>query len=297
MSAPSTEHVDGSTNRSRTTAARLRSAIERRARDGSLAILAGGVAFGAALRRVRRNAGRATPLALSAVALLGLGARQRRRECADADVETGADAPRDEHGDKRVSDEAYAESHRDLGAGRTADESASADQSEAAPNPRGMSDRADVEAEEPGDIDFVADADDDAGDRRTHLEDETAHDPRLHPDADDQPTEIDLSSAAMADEASEATGPHPEQAYPAQEGTDPEPSAANAPERTGEGAVAPAGADDEAPAGDGTADERATDAPDDDGEETVVGADAGGEEPESSSGENGNADGDSPGDA
>jgi hypothetical protein len=38
----------------------------------------------------------------------------------------------------------------------------------------------------------------------------------------------------MADEASEAAGPQPEQTYPAQEGTDPEPTAAEAPERVSE---------------------------------------------------------------
>ncbi|WP_097379352.1 hypothetical protein [Natrinema ejinorense] len=51
----------------------------------------------------------------------------------------------------------------------------------------------------------------------------------------------------MADEASEATGSHPEQEYPAREGTDPEPTSEKAPERVSEGAVAPAGSSAEEP--------------------------------------------------
>jgi hypothetical protein len=48
---------------------------------------------------------------------------------------------------------------------------------------------------------------------------------------DREAVEGDLSESAMADENSEAAGPQPEQAYPAQEGTDPEPTAEEAPER------------------------------------------------------------------
>jgi hypothetical protein len=101
-------------------------------------------------------------------------------------------------------------------------------------NPRGVSERSDVEADAEGDSVFVTDKEPGTH-RATHLEDETAHDPRLHPEDSDEPTEVDLSETAMADEVSEAAGPHPEQAFPTQEGTDPEPTADEAPERVSEG--------------------------------------------------------------
>ncbi|GAB3670228.1 hypothetical protein GCM10028856_19700 [Halopiger thermotolerans] len=225
-------------------------------------MLAGGATLASALTRVRKTKGRATAtvLALAGAGLVALGARQRGTDRGGDTVETGADARRDEDGDKRVSDEAYAEAEADLGAQRNADESASVYQSasvsETEPNPRGMSDRSDVDADEQGDeegdLRFVEGEQADPH-RETHLEDETAHDTRLHPESDDEPTEIDLSEAAMADEASEAAGPHPEQSYPAREGTDPEPTSAKAPERTGEGAVAPADSSDDEDDGDADA--------------------------------------------
>lgn len=171
-------------------------------------------------------------------------------------VQTGKDARRDEEGNKEVSDEAFAET-RDIGAQRDADESSSVYQSESEPNPRGMSDRDDARGDEGEDVDFVEGKDPESH-RETHLEDQTAHDTRLHPDDDDQ-TEVDLSESAMADEASEAAGPHPEQAYPAREGTDPEPTSANAPERVGEGAVAPTGPESDEETDDGDGESEATD--------------------------------------
>lgn len=144
----------------------------------------------------------------------------RRADQGEGAIETGADARRDEHSEKRLSDEAHAETNRDLGAQRNADESASISQSETEPNPRGMTDRSDVETDDGEDPTFVEETEN-GSHRETHLEEENAHDPRLHPEGDNEPTEIDLSEAAMADEASEATGPHSEQAYPAREGTDP----------------------------------------------------------------------------
>lgn len=243
MSSTTTRNADDAANSSRSTVARVTSTIEERVTDGSLAVLAGGATFGLALRTLRRSKARAVLLGLAAAGLVGLGARQLHDAGTEADVETGADARHDESGEKLVSDSAHAQSQQSIGAGRTADETRATAQSETEPNPRGMSDRDDVETDDAGEIDFEAETDAESG-RKTHLEDEDAHDPRLHPEDDDEPTEIDLSSSAMADEASEATGPHPEQAFPAQEGTDPEPSAPKAPERTGEGAVAPADSDD-----------------------------------------------------
>lgn len=265
MSTTSPETADDAASSFRATATRVISTVEERVTDGSLAVLAGGATFGLALRAIRRSKVRATLLALAAAGLVGLGVRQLRDAVTEADVETGADARHDESGEKQVSDSAHAQSQQAIGAGRTADETRSTDQSETEPNPRGMSDREDVESDDTGAIDFETGTDPESG-RKTHLEDDDAHDPRLHPEDDGETTEIDLSEAAMADEASEATGPHSEQAFPAQEGTDPEPSAANAPERTGEGAVAPGDLDEEGgTAGDGSdADER----PDDGSSET-----------------------------
>lgn len=260
MSSTTTENAEDAASSSRSTATRVISTIEERATDGSLAVLAGGATFGLALRTVRRSKARAALLVLAAAGLVGLGARQLRDEGAEADAETGADARRDEAGEKRVSDSAHAQGQQAIGAGRTADETRSVSRSEAEPNPRGVSDRDDVETDEANDVDFVEGSESGAG-RKPHLENETAHDPRLHPDSDDEPTRIDLSETAMADEASEATGPQPEQAYPAQEGTDPEPSAAKAPERVGDGAAEP----DESDGGDRS--------PEDEGGDTHEGAD------------------------
>lgn len=227
--------------RTRSTANQAISILQRRRRDGSIAMLAGGALLVRTVRAVRTHKRRSAVLALAASVLVGIGVRQRRASRRAERVPTGADARRDETGDKAVSDAAWAE-RRDLGAGRDADESASVYQSASEPNPRGVSDRADVQADEGGDVEFVEGKEPETH-RETHLEDEDAHDTRLHPD--DGRTEVDLSTASMADETSEAAGPHPEQAYPTQEGTDPEPTSEDAPPRVGEGAVAPAGPDDE----------------------------------------------------
>lgn len=227
---------------SRPDANRAISTIERRATDGSLALLGGGAMFAWALRTSRKRRGRAALLALASLAVLGIGLRRRRSGRRPDPVETGADVRLDEEGAEEVSDEAQGERDRDLGAGRNADESRSVYQSDTEPNPRGMSDRSDVETDDAGEIDFV-EGKEPGTHREPHLEDEDAHDTRLHPESDDEPTEVDLSESAMADEASEAAGPQPEQAYPAREGTDPEPTSDEAPERVDEGTTAPADSD------------------------------------------------------
>jgi hypothetical protein len=183
---------------SRSTPNRVRSTVQRRAGDGSLAFLAGAASLAWAIGAVRRREGRAAVLTLTGLALLGVGARQRRATRRADGVETGADARRDE-------------------------------------------------AEGGGDVDFV-EGKQPATHRESHAGDETASDPRLHTGSDAERTEVDLSSAAVADEASEAAGPHPEQAYPAREGTDPEPLSEEAPPRVGQGAVAPGDTDADADA-------------------------------------------------
>lgn len=93
-------------------------------------------------------------------------------------------------------------------------------------NPRGVSGEPDVETEtdpDEGRVQFTDEQDDEPR-QRPHIE-EGPEDPRYHEEEDDE-VDIDLSEAAMADEASEATGPAPEQAQPAEtEGTEPEPTA------------------------------------------------------------------------
>lgn len=207
-------------------------------------MLAGGVLLARTLTTEGRSATRAAVQGLAGTALLAAGIRQRRAGRGGDRVETGADARRTADGEKAVSDEAHAESHQDLGAQRTADESRSVYQSESEPNPRGMSDRSDVRTDQEGDVHFV-DGEEPESHRETDLEDGDANDTRLQSERDDEPTEVDVSETAMADEVSEAAGPHSGQAYPAREGTDPEPTSENAPERVGEGAVAPTGHDDE----------------------------------------------------
>ena len=105
-------------------------------------------------------------------------------------------------------------------------------------NPRGTSGEPDVEREtdpDEGDVQFTTDQQEEQGPKPSLSEEADVEDPRRPGDGDDDHVEVDLSEAAMADEASEATGPTTEQAYPSMEGTDPEPSSPEAPEQDGEG--------------------------------------------------------------
>lgn len=244
MVTPNTETSHGEDASSEPKSNRFAATIEKRGRDGSAATVAGGGALAWSLATIRTSKRRAALLALTSLGLLGAGLRQQRTErSGDGGSEAGGSG-------KKVSAEARVQASQDLGAQRNADESAGVYQSEAEPNPRGVSDRSDLETDDGGDIRFV-EGEQPESHRETHLEDEDAHDTRIHPESDDERTQVDLSTASMADEASEAAGPHPEQSYPAFEGTDPEPTSEEAPERVGEGAVAPGGTDaDEGQAGD-----------------------------------------------
>ena len=152
-------------------------------------------------------------------------------------------------GDGEVSDEAAA--HLEQSKVLNQDET----------NPRGTSGEPDVETEtdpDEGDVRFSTGGDE-GTEPKPDLDGDAADDPRVPdgeaPETDDDHVEVDLSEAAMADEASEATGPNPEQAYPSREGTDPEPTSPEAPESDGEGAATNPGpmSDD----GDETGDEEA----------------------------------------
>lgn len=249
MSTETTETSEGGAAGPGSDGNRAVSTAERLARDGRPVTLAGAALLGWLLQGRRERGPRSGLLALLSVGLLGLGLRQRRTAQAADAVETEADVRRDERGNKAVSDEAHVEAASDLGAGRNADEEATVYESGGEFNPRGTADGADLARDDGGDVDFV-DGKEPGTYRETDLPDESAHDTRLNQERDRDRTEVDLSRASLADEASEAAGPQPEQAYPAREGTDPEPASDEAPPRLGQGAVAPAGPDDEAAEGD-----------------------------------------------
>lgn len=220
------------------------SAVGTGGRSGTLAALAGGALLAGALRA--NSAGRrAGALALGG-ALLGVGLRKRRSD----DGGSAGDAAGDQ---ESTEAEAHLERTDVLNQSET--------------NPRGVSGEPDVETEtdpEEGDVQYTTERDE-RPESKPHLDDE--EDPRF-PDeeeaATDDGVEIDLSENAMADEASEATGPTDEQSYPASEGTDPEPTADEAPERHNEGAVSNTDTDvGDAGAGDGS------DESDSDDDETV----------------------------
>ncbi|NIC00569.1 hypothetical protein [Halobacterium sp. R2-5] len=219
-------HGSGGTDR----AAGLTASLSERARDGTLAALVGGVLFANALRAARRDRRRAGLFALGGAVLVALGLRQRGL----LPTQSGGSG-----GDEGDTESAEARAHRER-----------ADvEHQAEANPRGVSGEPDVETEtdpDEGGVQFTTERDVDEAEPKPHL-DEEAEDPRLHdeddPDVDDEHVAVDLSDAGMADEASEATGPTDEQAYPASEGTDPEPMSDKSPQRYGEGEPPDEGSD------------------------------------------------------
>jgi len=134
-------------------------------------------------------------------------------------------------------------------------------------NPRGTAEEPDVETATDADVGEVRFTEDQENGPRAepHLDAEGEEDPRVpdedDPEVGDEGVSVDLSEAAMADEASEATGPQPEQAYPASEGTDPEPTEPGAPENPSDqstGADAGTGETETGPSGDDGEDETGT---------------------------------------
>jgi hypothetical protein len=214
------------------------SAVARRGRNGTAASLAGGILLAAALRAVRRDRRRAVAVALGGVALLGVALRQRRSE---AETSSAGDEAPERDGTESTGEDA-AERTESAEARSHLERTDVLHQSET--NPRGVSGEPDVgtvtEPDE-GNVRFSTEQEVENAEPKPHLDDET-EDPRLN-DGDDLETgddhvDINLSEAAMADEASEAAGPTDEQSYPAREGTDPEPTSEKAPQRYGQGTVA-----------------------------------------------------------
>lgn len=167
--------------------------VRARASDGTAALVGGGVMLVMALRALAGTRGRPARRALVGAALVVVGLRQRRA--------TDSGGP------------------RDLPGGSSSATTASRRRS--VTSEPGQGPTATGPTEETGDrVEFT----DDAEATGTHpAGDETAGDPRT--ETDDENVEIDISESAMADEASEATGPSPEQSMPAStEGTEPEPT-------------------------------------------------------------------------
>lgn len=198
---------------------RLRSTLENYARNGTIAVLAGAAVFVRGVRGSTRNEVRAgAQLALGA-ALLGVGLRQRRAGDGSSADEFGPSERDSEVGEAEVETEKPVADDA-----RVARERADVTHQDET-NPRGVTGEPDVETvteADEGDVQFTTDGAEPRS--KPDLDDETATDPRYNSgDETDDPVEIDLSEAAMADEASEATGPAPEQAEPAQvEDTEPD---------------------------------------------------------------------------
>lgn len=186
--------------------------MRSRGQRGSTAMFAGGTLLARAARTMRRNRRRAAVQALIGGALIafGLGRRRSSNET-PSPGETGSPGTAG-GGEKTMADRARSAAER-VGIG---DDDV---------NPRGVSNEPDVATKtDPDEGPVQFDTDQDAGPRsKPHLDGASADDPRRHEEEDE--VDIDISEAALADEASEATGPDPEQAQPAStEGTEPEPT-------------------------------------------------------------------------
>lgn len=184
------------------------STATRHDRAGTAAMLAAGILIARAVRARSRNRRRAAGQLLVGAILFGVGVRQRRSSGRTPASERTAGAA---DGGTKVSDEAHA----------AREQPDVMHQSE--PNPRGTAADAAVEAgteADEGSIRFTEEPDADS--QEAPRLDDAPEDPRY---ADESGVEVDLSQTALADEASEATGPDPEQAQPTQtEDTEPESS-------------------------------------------------------------------------
>lgn len=175
-------------------AERARRAVSKAARHGHTGTvlgLAGGALLARAIGSRGRNSRSAAVQALAGVGLLGLGLRRRRAAPSQWNEEQDSIA---RHGVTRQPDT----------------------------NPRGTSEEPPVETATASDEGEVRFSDEQITGPRSepHLADRR-EDPRIDEEGDS--VDVDLSEAALADEASEATGPAPEQAQPAStEETEPE---------------------------------------------------------------------------
>ena len=161
--------------------------------NGLLSLLLGGALLAGGARSYAGSGGRGRAIAqgLAGAALVAFGLRQRRSDAGTEDDDTSAEAA----------------AHREQAKVIEGDET----------NPRGTSGEPEVERQtDAGNVEFTEDQDLES-ERQPDLDEEST-DPRTGGDP-----EVDLSEAAMADEASEATGPSSTQSQPAQtDRTEPE---------------------------------------------------------------------------
>jgi hypothetical protein len=172
----------------RTIVARYTDSITERIKDGSLPLAAGTSLFLGALRSRGRQPNTKGRL-LAGAALIGIGIRQRRHHRATAEVET----LEEEHGGTGTWEQ-RAESHQ------------------REENPRETTEP-DVERKRESSERSIEFTEEQAeASAQPDLDTESAGDPRV----EKSETTVDLSEAAMADEASEAAGPSSVQSQPTQ---------------------------------------------------------------------------------
>ncbi|RKD95456.1 midas domain-containing protein [Halopiger aswanensis] len=195
---------------------------------GTLSLAGGGLLLLSALRSAGRGQLRAIPKGIAAAGLLSYGLGKR-----DADGEFGLQSStglglRSDEDESSTFDPSSVEGVESGTEGKETSDAAAAaatrpdlsQQSEIDPDTGEIEESPTIDADEDGgsEIEFTEDADGSKGE--LEAEDD---DPRRDTADDDEPLEIDVSDSAMADEASEATGPDPEQAQPAQtDATEPE---------------------------------------------------------------------------
>lgn len=208
----------GSEDESESTQSRAVATLVKRTKDGTLPIVAGSVTLARALKS-NDETGRSVSRLLAGTALVGIGLRQRRHHSAE----------RSETPDEN-------EHHSDMG---TSDQRIDSHQGV---NPRDIDQEPTTESDaDEQSIEFSDEQIDETP--QSDGDDRAANDPRI----DDDVTEVDLSAASMADEASEAAGPSTVQSQPTQ--TD-----AIEPEETPEEDSSQAGSDE---SGEETEDEHA----------------------------------------
>ncbi|MGQ3411326.1 hypothetical protein ACT4ML_03560 [Natrinema sp. LN54] len=193
-------------------AGRAASAASDAVSSGTLPVLGGGLLLVAAIRSMARNRARAIPLGIAGSGLVGFGLQQRRSSDEESsgvpDVEGGTEG-------KETSDQASAAAER-VDSGR---------ESEIQPDGE-ISDEPEIDetADSGSQIEFTETPDEDDSRSRPDL---GADEEEPRRDTDTEGVAVDISDPAMADEASEATGPSPEQAQPTQtDDTEPEDSPA-----------------------------------------------------------------------
>lgn len=176
-------------------------------RKGVLALFGGGALLLSALKSLRKGQVRGVLKAGAAAGLLRYGLRNRGSSEAETfkptldEIESGSD-------EKDVSDAAHAAAERP-DSGQESEIDAEGDVHESA--------QLGDEGETGSRVEFTDDEemDEEPRTKPDHVGDE--EDPRRETDEDgDEAVEVDVSDTAMAEETSEAVGPDPEQAQPAQ---------------------------------------------------------------------------------